>query len=444
MKKTNNNVQQSLENAKDFLKAVAFLLEGKHWQETIVKLKGYSDSIEEIGMKIIGQISRGERDETDKEIGEALIKMSNAINEFLNAESKKYRATEISQALEEHNLKSIEDLLEHPLILKALPLTELAAVEGEDVKPFERLQRIAEEQGWNEEKWDRLYKTAEEPHFLDILSEAIDGQKKYKTLGSYLRELREQKGDSLRSVEQNAGIDHTYLYQLEVGKKDNPSDQILEQLYVYYNANPLILYPLAGRWPKKTPEFVLTESKQREETLGQYLKRKRESRGFSQYDLQAIAGIHQTQLSHIETGSVRPRQRTLYNLARAMSFDIKEAERLFSLAGYPFKPEDLTKGVDRSIIYDRLVRKGKGLTEEMNFGALLKKARKEAGMTQQALANRIGISSAYVTELEKGRRQPSYKTLHKLSTVFPNYEIALYRACERLPSALLNFFEKEF
>jgi transcriptional regulator with XRE-family HTH domain len=47
----------------------------------------------------------------------------------------------------------------------------------------------------------------------------------------------------------------------------------------------------------------------------------------------------------------------------------------------------------------------------------LKKLRGEAGLTQAALAEKCGLSSYYVTEIETGRRFPSVDTLEKLCQV---------------------------
>jgi transcriptional regulator with XRE-family HTH domain len=49
-------------------------------------------------------------------------------------------------------------------------------------------------------------------------------------LGFLLRSLREERGLSLRELSQLAGVDHAYIYRLETGAKEAPSDQILSKL----------------------------------------------------------------------------------------------------------------------------------------------------------------------------------------------------------------------
>jgi HTH-type transcriptional regulator, competence development regulator len=49
-------------------------------------------------------------------------------------------------------------------------------------------------------------------------------------LGYLLRVLREERGLSLRELAQLAGIDHAYIYRLESGDKESPSDEVLTKL----------------------------------------------------------------------------------------------------------------------------------------------------------------------------------------------------------------------
>lgn len=50
-------------------------------------------------------------------------------------------------------------------------------------------------------------------------------------LGTVLRRLREGRGLSLREVSQLSGLDHAYIYRLETGKKEAPSDDALARLF---------------------------------------------------------------------------------------------------------------------------------------------------------------------------------------------------------------------
>ena len=49
---------------------------------------------------------------------------------------------------------------------------------------------------------------------------------------------------------------------------------------------------------------------------------------------------------------------------------------------------------------------------------LLKKVRNEKGWTQQYVADKVGISRVYYTDMENGRYTPSLKVLARLSVLF--------------------------
>jgi DNA-binding XRE family transcriptional regulator len=49
-------------------------------------------------------------------------------------------------------------------------------------------------------------------------------------LGFLLQNLREERGLSLRELALLADIDHAYIYRLETGAKESPSDEVLSKL----------------------------------------------------------------------------------------------------------------------------------------------------------------------------------------------------------------------
>jgi HTH-type transcriptional regulator, competence development regulator len=49
-------------------------------------------------------------------------------------------------------------------------------------------------------------------------------------LGFLLQRLREERKLSLREFAQLAGIDHAYIYRLETGDRESPSEEILSKL----------------------------------------------------------------------------------------------------------------------------------------------------------------------------------------------------------------------
>jgi HTH-type transcriptional regulator, competence development regulator len=49
-------------------------------------------------------------------------------------------------------------------------------------------------------------------------------------LGLLLQRLREERGLSLRELAQLADVDHAYIYRLESGDKESPSEEVLSKL----------------------------------------------------------------------------------------------------------------------------------------------------------------------------------------------------------------------
>lgn len=49
-------------------------------------------------------------------------------------------------------------------------------------------------------------------------------------LGRWLKGLREARDLSLRDVAQRSGVDHAYIYRLETGAKESPSDEVITKL----------------------------------------------------------------------------------------------------------------------------------------------------------------------------------------------------------------------
>lgn len=48
----------------------------------------------------------------------------------------------------------------------------------------------------------------------------------------------------------------------------------------------------------------------------------------------------------------------------------------------------------------------------------LKKKRKDAGMSQNTLADKIGVGRSTLSLLENGKRKPSYEIMAKIAKVF--------------------------
>jgi len=79
-----------------------------------------------------------------------------------------------------------------------------------------------------------------------------------KTLGSYLKQVRKERGLTLRAVEERTGISNAYLSQLENQKISDPSPRILHKLADCYKIPYEHLMELAG-YP--SPLSSMTEGK---------------------------------------------------------------------------------------------------------------------------------------------------------------------------------------
>lgn len=55
--------------------------------------------------------------------------------------------------------------------------------------------------------------------------------------------------------------------------------------------------------------------------------------------------------------------------------------------------------------------------KDVAFGLRLKKLRNKANLTQEMLAEKIGLTRDFIALLETGRRRPSVKTIQKLARV---------------------------
>ena len=79
------------------------------------------------------------------------------------------------------------------------------------------------------------------------------------TIGSYIREQREQAKISLRQLAQNAGISNPYLSQVERGLR-RPSADILQQIAKGLRISAEALYVQAGFLEDKQPSSVVREA----------------------------------------------------------------------------------------------------------------------------------------------------------------------------------------
>jgi len=54
--------------------------------------------------------------------------------------------------------------------------------------------------------------------------------------------------------------------------------------------------------------------------------------------------------------------------------------------------------------------------KDIKLGRNVQKARKEAGLTQEQLAEKTGFSTTYIGYIEIGQKRPTLKALNKIAT----------------------------
>jgi len=55
--------------------------------------------------------------------------------------------------------------------------------------------------------------------------------------------------------------------------------------------------------------------------------------------------------------------------------------------------------------------------EEIHLAKKIRQYRKEAGLTQEIMAEKLGLSSKYIRFIENGRRRPSLKVVYKIAKI---------------------------
>ncbi len=79
------------------------------------------------------------------------------------------------------------------------------------------------------------------------------------------------------------------------------------------------------------------------------------------------------------------------------------------------------------------IRKGQ-MNDTQNLGSLIKRQRIRIGLTLPALATKSGVSSSYLSRIEKARRYPSVNVLRKIAKPLGLDEKELFNLAGYLPS----------
>lgn len=69
-----------------------------------------------------------------------------------------------------------------------------------------------------------------------------------------------------------------------------------------------------------------------------------------------------------------------------------------------------------------------------SFGALLQSARKARGLSQSALAEKLGVNATYISHLEHDRREPSVMLLRLMGRVLDVSPVVLFRPLAERPT----------
>lgn len=197
-----------------------------------------------------------------------------------------------------------------------------------------------------------------------------------KTFGSYLKQLRNNKGFTLTELGELIGYSNPYLSQIENGKKGIPSPDILKKLSIPLEVDYGSLMYKAGYLddgsllvdgyltnPRSVIEQLIKsaadgvivdgvtvtqqealerfEEQNQKNEFGVFIRELREKRGLTLSDLSKISGIPQDQLSELENGTSsrnRPKPEVISKLSFVLGPKLKD--EMLSKAGYNISPEE--------------------------------------------------------------------------------------------------------
>lgn len=75
-------------------------------------------------------------------------------------------------------------------------------------------------------------------------------------IGQYIKEQRKEKGLTLREAAKRSGVSHPYLSQLENGRNDKPSPEVLRKISTGLDCSYIRLMEVAGY---SDPEYYLED-----------------------------------------------------------------------------------------------------------------------------------------------------------------------------------------
>lgn len=188
--------------------------------------------------------------------------------------------------------------------------------------------------------------------------------------GKFIRHFRRQRSLSLAQLSLDSGLSVSYISEIERGVKQ-PSLDSIDKLARALNISKEGLMPE----PAKDISDISNP--------GEKISFLRRQKGLTLTGLADLCGISGTYLCQIEGGKVLPALSTLKAIAGAVGA----------------KPEDL-------------------MFTRNHVGYKVKRARQERRLTQAALAERAGVSTGLIGQIESGKVEPSIKTLEKIADAF--------------------------
>lgn len=260
----------------------------------------------------------------------------------------------------------------------------------------------------------------------DNPKESNTGKDPLITFSKRAQELREEEGSSLEEVATKIGVDMQTYASLE-GGSHAPTLDTLEKVSRYFKVT--IAY-LVG----ETNVRQFTDDKQaiykvpQEEaraleldntantTFGERLRQVRELEGLTQVEVAEGLGISQPAYQAWETERKNATKETI--------------KRLSDFFGVSYS---YLLGISDNVTIDTPVAK-----PNISFAECLKEARKLSGLSQQAIADKLGISNQAYSRWETGKFEPNLESLKKLAKVLntsPNYLLG-YNQTESIAKAI--------
>ena len=140
--------------------------------------------------------------------------------------------------------------------------------------------------------------------------------------------------------------------------------------------------------------------------IGQRIRDLRQDHGYSLSELAGKAGLSPSYLSEIERAKKRPSPKTLDKLGTALNLS------LTALVGTAAAAE--ANGRDGGA-RKRNETAGGGQGTWVTLGDKIRIRREEKGWTLKRLGEQVGLSDSYLSEIERGRIDPSVDTLRRLA-----------------------------